>query len=204
MKDENGNAVSRAQVEQALWKLTGFTGDQLIIDGVLTVVDAYVAGMARDLAGMTEPGRESYYHALVTMAETITDAGVRDIPADTHVNGSQPVWAGKLQEAVTASVTEAFRPLYATVTETVAQALKPAPAPARVALLESRSVPARKAPDVTRKTEPDEEWDGKITCKGCGDLKEYTEYYRDGKGPHGRKTKCKECERAQKRLHPVA
>jgi hypothetical protein len=69
--------ISRAHVEKALWELTGFQGDQTVIDGIMVVADAWNACTVEALAQSSEAFRDGYYHALVTMAEAIIDTGGR-------------------------------------------------------------------------------------------------------------------------------
>lgn len=76
MDNSEGNkSISRADLEKALWELTGWQGDQSVIDGILIVHDAVAAGTAEMLAAAPANVREGYYHALVTMAEAIMDTG---------------------------------------------------------------------------------------------------------------------------------
>jgi hypothetical protein len=58
--------VTRAEVEQAIWKFTGFTGDQVQVDALLAIVDAYRLSpvVAEDTA-----------HLLMNMSSQLLDSG---------------------------------------------------------------------------------------------------------------------------------
>jgi hypothetical protein len=69
--------IERPRIEKALWELSGFSGDQTQIDGVMVAIDTYAAGMAALLAGAERPVSEAYLHTLITLAEQILDSGGR-------------------------------------------------------------------------------------------------------------------------------
>jgi hypothetical protein len=76
--DSMSDRVTREQVEQAIWQLTGYSGDQVAVDGLLAVVDAYK---------LSEAGSDDTAHLLLTMVTQILDTGGRM----RLVTGEQPV-----------------------------------------------------------------------------------------------------------------
>jgi len=224
--------ISTAQVEKALWELTGFTGDQTVIDGILVVLHAWAAAQAEELAKSSERFRDGYYHSLTLLAEAVLDTGgrMRLVPPE-----AQPVLhAGQVDEladiliaklgVATLEATQADQ----SILDLAERELDAAPpynpdAPAPLADLSEKEakdfiesleqmrrgerVPATTLEEERKAALPksdDEDWDEYITCTTCGDYQHYTEFHRDPKGRHGRKSKCKTCCAEAKRNRSAA
>jgi hypothetical protein len=85
--------TDRAQIEKALWELTGFSGDQTLVDGVMTLMDTYAIGLSDLLSETPTPVVEAYLHTLVQLAEQILDGGVAvrpDRPVTSASTAAQP------------------------------------------------------------------------------------------------------------------
>jgi hypothetical protein len=187
MNANEAEVISRPQVEKALWAHTGWRGDQVVIDGLMVVVDAYVASIAEELAHSSQAFREGYYHALVTMAEAIMDTGgqMRLVPPAEEEPEPVTVLSPTVDEYIEAILTPE----------------KPAEALLRgVEELSDEEVTQR----VNAAADEAGDWDGMIKCNPCSvreghDVyKPYEEFHKDSKGAHGRKTRCRVCESKRK------
>jgi hypothetical protein len=217
-KRNEGAGISRADVEKALWQLTSWQGDQVVIDGVLTVMDAWNATCTEELAESSESFRDGYYHALVTMAEAIMDTGGRlKLAGPEHDSGqkadqSADQLADQLAEKILERLPEMAR------RESDRQLL------ADPVLKESLSqmremqasgdlfpevMPSRTEVEVAKKVTASARagQDGSLMlkCTSCSEREGHevkypaTEFWRDSKGSTGYKSKCKECARAVKK-----
>jgi hypothetical protein len=189
MNANEAEVISRPQVEKALWAHTGWRGDQVVIDGLMIVVDAYVASIAEELAHSSEAFREGYYHALVTMAEAIMDTGgqMRLVPpAEEERSTVLPVTVDDYIEAILTPEKPA---------EELLRGVKEEPGDEEDVAAAVPVVPVDEALD---------EWDGMIRCNPCSAreghdvYKPYDEFHKDSKGAHGRKTRCRACESKRK------
>lgn len=206
MSNNAGSAreISRADVEKAAWQLTGWQGDQVAIDGLLLVMDAWVASAAETLAHSPDSFRDGYYHSLVTMAEAILDTGgrMRLVPPE-----AEPVLrlgeVDALAEAILRKLPEIQREhedaeLLADpdLAESLAQMrngqLAEEITPEQI-LAQADEAVAR----IEKRAAEEADWDENITCTRCGKDKHYLEFHKDAKGKHGRKARCKECESAK-------
>lgn len=70
-------AITRSDVERALWSLTGWGGDQSVIDGLMIIIDSYAVLMGGEFRAADPVVRENWAHLLVTLAAQITDSGAR-------------------------------------------------------------------------------------------------------------------------------
>jgi len=189
--------ISRADVEKALWQLTGYTGDQTIIDGVMLVMDAWNACTTETLTRSSPAFRDGYYHALVTMAEAIIDTGgrMRMVPPE-----AEPVLrAGEvdaLAEAILRKLPD-IRQEHEDRQLLADPQLQESLAQLRAGNLGAPLMPARKAVKAAQ-TVLEADWDGQITCTRCGETKDQLDFHKDSKGRHGRKTRCRECESTRK------
>jgi len=229
MDNTNGNAkISRSHLEKALWEMTGWQGDQVVIDGILLIHDAIVASDAESLAKSPESFREGYYHSLVTMAEAVLDTGgrMRLVPPEAEpvlragdVDALAAAILAKLPVAAERADDERLlaNPDLLESLEQMHQAdVGPEVIPAREEVeVEVVAPPAADAvvPGLSEAevakfmatlTEQDE-FTGDIKCTTCSAreghdvYKPYTDFYRDSKGAHGRKSRCKTCEQKRKR-----
>jgi len=195
-KHDDREVISRGSLEKALWQLTGWQGDQVVIDGIMLVHDAVVATDAEALAHSPESFRDGYYHALVCLAGEILDSGgrMRLVPP-----GAEPVLrAGDvdaLAEAILAKLPEAAR-------RAEDERLLADPDLAE-SLEQMRAgqgfTPGRKEIEAIADDFREGEYTGDITCTACGVSKPAADFYRDSKGRHGRKSRCKSCEQDRKR-----
>jgi hypothetical protein len=63
-----GDKVTRQDVERAIWQLTDYRGDQVAVDALLAVIDAYK---------LSDYADEDVAHLLLTMTTQILDTGGR-------------------------------------------------------------------------------------------------------------------------------
>lgn len=76
--------ITAADVEKAIWELTGWQGNSAAVESLLVIINAYAAGLG--VAQAPDALRESWYHSLVVMAEHLLDTGgrMRMVPAFTE------------------------------------------------------------------------------------------------------------------------
>jgi hypothetical protein len=221
MSSNAANAgISRADVEKALWELTGWHGDQVVIDGVLLVMDAWIATSAEALANSPASFREGYYHALVTAAEAILDTGGRlrlSVPETEPVlrAGAVDDLAARLAERVNNWDDGMLDALAARILEKLPEAARreedrrtladPLLQESLTQLRDQDLFPAvRPAKAEVKAPEYNDDGELMIQCLSCTSKAGHDVFYpasnfwKDAKNATGYKTKCRDCARAAK------
>lgn len=69
--------ITRDQLEKALWEWSGFHADAASTAGLMVVIDAYAATLAKDLNAAPSGVIAAYLHTLTLQAELLLDTGGR-------------------------------------------------------------------------------------------------------------------------------